>query len=53
MHHAPFVFTLLFIKLFTHHPGNIKGYSLWINPYTNNYEIFIECYIVMARSKGM
>ena len=30
----------------------IEGYSLWINSYTDNYEICMECYIAMVRSKG-
>ena len=29
----------------------IEGYSLWINSYTNNYGIYMECYISMDRSK--
>ena len=52
MYHALYVFTLLFVKLFSHLPRIIEGYSLWINFYTNNYGICMECYIAMARSKG-
>ena len=52
MYHALYVFTLLFRKLFSHIPGIIEGYSLWINSYTNNYGICRECSIAMARSKG-
>ena len=32
--------------------GIIEGYSLWINSYSNNYGICMECYIAMAWSKG-
>ena len=52
MYHALYVFTLLFIELFSHLPRTIEGYSLWINSYTNKYGICMECYITMARSKG-
>ena len=50
-HDAPYEFTLLFLKLFSHFPGIIERYSLIINSYTNNYGISMECYIEMARSK--
>ena len=52
MYHALYVFTLLFIKLFKRLPGIIEGNSLWINFYTNNYGMGMECYIAMARSEG-
>ena len=52
MYHALYVFTILIMKLFSHLSGIIEGYSLWINSYTNNYGIGMECYIAMARSKG-
>ena len=52
MYHALYVFTLLFMKLFSHLPGLIKVYSLGTNSYTDNYGICMECYIAMARSKG-
>ena len=45
------VFTLLFIKLFSHLTGIIEGYSLWINSYTDNCGIYMKCYIAMARFK--
>ena len=52
MYNALYVFTLVFIKLFSHLPGIFEEYSLWINSYTNNYGICLECYIAMAQSKG-
>ena len=51
MYHTPYIFNLLFIKLFSYLPGTIEGYSLWVKSYTNNYGICIDCY--MARFKGM
>ena len=51
MYHTLYCFTLLFIKLLSHLPGIIEGYLLWINSYTKNYGICMECYIAMARSK--
>ena len=52
MYYALYVFTLSFIKLFSHLLGMIGEYSLWIIPYTNIYKIFIEYNIAMIRSKG-
>ena len=50
MYLALYVFTLLFIELFSHLSGIIEGYSLWFNSYSNNYGICMECYIAMDRS---
>ena len=46
------VFTLLFIKLFSHLPVIIEWYSLWINSYVNIYGISMAWYIAMILSKG-
>ena len=52
MYHALYVFTLLFIKFFSHLAGITEGYSLLINSYTNNYEICMERYIAIAWSRA-
>ena len=52
MYHTPYVYTLLFIKLFSHLLKIIEGYSLLNNSYTRNYGICMECYIAVARSSG-
>ena len=46
------IYFIFFIKLFSHLPGIIEGYSLRINSYINNYGIYTKCYKAMARSKG-
>ena len=51
MYHAPYVFILLFTKLFSHLHGLIEGYLLWINSCTNSYWICIKCYITMGGCK--
>ena len=51
MYHVLYIFTLLFIKLFSLFSEIIKEYSLWINYYTYNCGICMKCYTAMARSK--
>ena len=40
MYLALYVFNLFFIKLFSHLPGIIESFSVWINSYTSKYTYF-------------